>query len=188
MANSLFEIPLQTIAGQPTSLSSYQGKVLLIVNVASQCGFTPQYTGLESLYKRYKDQGLVVLGFPANDFGNQEPGTNAEIERFCSTEFPVTFPLFSKSSVVGQSKNPVYAELIAAQPSRISDGNDLHNHLAEYAAENNLPAPNAPPEILWNFEKFLIGRDGRVIARYASDIEPNDPRILKAIETALAQS
>lgn len=186
MANSLFEVPLQTIEGQPTSLSAYQGKVLLLVNVASKCGFTPQYTGLESLYQRFKDRGFVVLGFPANDFAGQEPGTDAEIAQFCSTEYPVSFPLFAKTTVTGPGKNPLYARLIDVQPQRIANNNELHTHLSEYAAEHNFPAPNALPELLWNFEKFLVNREGQVIARFNPDITPDDPKLVDAIEAALA--
>ena len=185
---TLSETPLTTLDGKPTSLAAFAGKVLLIVNVASKCGFTPQYTGLESLYQRFKDRGFVVLGFPANDFAGQEPGTNEEIATFCSTEYPVTFPLFQKIVVTGENKHPLYAELIAAQPERISNGDDLRSHLAEYAAENNLPGPNELPELLWNFEKFLVARDGQVIARFASDLTPADPKLVEAIESALGNS
>ncbi len=185
MANSLFEMPLETIGGQPITLSDYRGKVLLLVNVASKCGFTPQYTGLEALYKRFKDRGLVVLGFPANDFAGQEPGTNAEIAQFCSTEYPVSFPMFSKIAVTGPGKNPLYARLIEAQPQRIANNDELHNHLSEYAAEHGFPAPNALPELLWNFEKFLVSRDGQVVGRFNPDIAPDDPKLIEAIEAAL---
>ncbi len=184
---TLSETPLTTLDGKPTSLAAYSGKVLLIVNVASKCGFTPQYTALESLYQRLKDRGFLVLGFPANDFAGQEPGTDEEIAAFCSTEYPVTFPLFSKAVVTGQRKHPLYAELIASEPQRISNGDDLRNHLAEYAAENNLPGPNELPELLWNFEKFLIAKDGQVIARFAPDLTPDDPRLVAAVEAALAK-
>ena len=185
MAN-LLSLPVTTIQGQPQTLETYKGKVLLIVNVASQCGFTPQYTGLEKLYNQFKDRGFAILGFPANDFGNQEPGTDGEIATFCSTEYPVTFPLFSKITVTGPDKNPLYAELIQGQPQRIAHNNELHRHLAEFAAENNLPAPNQLPEVLWNFEKFLVDRNGEVIARFNSDITPDDPALIEAIEAALA--
>ncbi len=187
MADSLYDLPLATIEEQSTTLAPYKGKVLLLVNVASKCGFTPQYTGLESLYQRFRDRGLVVLGFPANDFAGQEPGTNAEIAQFCSSEYPVSFPLFAKITVAGPDKNPLYASLIDAQPQRIANNDELHTHLAEYAAEHNFPAPNALPEVLWNFEKFLVGRDGNVIARFNPDIAPNDPKLVEAIEAALNQ-
>ena len=182
---TLSQIPLSSLDGQPRSLSQYAGKVLLIVNVASKCGLTPQYTALEAVYQRFKDRGLVVLGFPANDFAGQEPGTNEEIAKFCSVDYPVTFPMFSKIEVTGPHKHPLYAELIAAQPERISNDDQLKTHLAEYAADNGLPAPNGPPELLWNFEKFLVDRHGKVIARFSPDMTPDDPQITAAIESAL---
>lgn len=185
---TLTDVSLTTLNGKPTHLASFEGKVLLVVNVASKCGFTPQYTALEALYQRFKDKGFAVLGFPANDFAGQEPGTNEEIANFCSTEYPVSFPMFAKTAVTGATKHPLYAELIAAQPERVSNGDDLHNHLAEYAAENNLPGPNAPPELLWNFEKFLIARDGQVVARFAPDLTPDDPELVHAVESELAKS
>jgi glutathione peroxidase len=184
MAN-LQNIPLTTIAGAPATLADYAGNVLLIVNVASKCGLTPQYTALEELYQRYKDRGLVVLGFPANDFANQEPGTDQEIAKFCSTDYPVTFPLFSKIAVTGPAKHPLYAALIDAAPRHILHG-PWRENLASYAAANGYPPPNALPELLWNFEKFLIGRDGQVLARFAPDTPPTDPKILTAIDQALA--
>lgn len=183
---TLYDIPLTTLAGQPSSLNAWRGKVLLLVNVASKCGFTPQYTGLESLYQRFKDRGLVIAGFPANDFAAQEPGTNAEIATFCSTEYPVTFPLFSKTTVTGPQKHPLYRELIAERPDRLPNGDALYNDLAGYLKSQNLPAPNNPPELLWNFEKFLISRDGKVIGRFGSDVTPDDPRLIADIESALA--
>ena len=185
---TLSEIPLTTLDGQPTRLTAFSGKVLLLVNVASKCGLTPQYTALETLYQRFRDQGFAVLGFPANDFAGQEPGTNEEIAAFCSTEYPVTFPMFSKVSVTGPAKHPLYAELIKSQPERLSNGDSLREHLAEYAAKNDLPGPNALPELLWNFEKFLVSREGEVIARFAPDLTPDDPKLVTAIESALAGS
>jgi glutathione peroxidase len=180
----LTEIPLTTITGAPATLADYSGKVLLIVNVASKCGLTPQYTALEALYQQFKDRGFAVLGFPANDFAGQEPGTNEEIATFCSTEYPVTFPLFSKIAVTGPSKHPLYAALIAAKPEHVVYG-PWREGLTDYAAKNGFPPPNPLPELLWNFEKFLIGRDGTVLARFAPDTPPNDPRITEAIEAAL---
>jgi glutathione peroxidase len=183
---SLYEIPLTTLSDQPTSLTSHKGQVLLIVNVASKCGFTPQYTGLESLSQRYKDRGLAVLGFPANDFAGQEPGTNREIATFCSTEYQVSFPIYGKITVTGPAKHPLYRELIAERPNREFDDNALRENLASYLKSQSLPGPNAPPELLWNFEKFLVSRDGSVLARFASDVAPDDPRLISAIERALA--
>ncbi len=185
MAN-LYEIPLETLGGEPATLHRYQGQVLLLVNVASKCGFTPQYTGLEALYKQFGDRGLVVLGFPANDFAGQEPGSNAEIATFCSTEYPVSFPLFAKIAVTGPNKHPLYNELIAEKPQRIRNNDELHTHLSEYAAEHGFPPPNQLPELLWNFEKFLVGRHGEVVARFNPDIAPDDPKLIEAIEAALA--
>lgn len=184
MAN-LFDAPLETLAGEPTTLAPYEGKVLLLVNVASKCGFTPQYTGLEALYKRFSDRGLMVLGFPANDFAGQEPGSNQEIAIFCATEYPVTFPIFSKISVAGDSKHPLYADLIERQPQRTSHHEELRTHLSEYAAEHGFPSPNELPEVLWNFEKFLVDRQGNVVARFNPDIAPDDPKLIEAIEAAL---
>ena len=183
--STLATTPLTTIAGAPASLADYSGKVLLIVNVASKCGLTPQYTALEALYQKYKDRGLVILGFPANDFAGQEPGTNEEIAQFCSIDYPVTFPLFSKISVTGPDKHPLYAALIAAAPTHIPHG-PWRENLANYSAKNGFPPPNELPELLWNFEKFLVGRDGNVLARFAPDTPPDDPKITTAIEQALA--
>lgn len=185
---TLPQIPLTTLDGKPTTLAHFSGKVLLLVNVASRCGLTPQYTQLEALYQRFRSQGFAVLGFPANDFAGQEPGTNEEIARFCSTEYPVSFPMFSKITVTGPGKHPLYAELVAAQPERIATDDGLRTHLAEYAEAHGLPAPNALPELLWNFEKFLVDRRGAVIARFAPDLTPEDPRLVRAIEAALAQA
>ena len=184
----LSEVPLTTLDGQPTTLQSFQGKVLLLVNVASKCGLTPQYTALEALYQRYKSRGFTVLGFPANDFAGQEPGTNEEIAKFCSTEYPVNFPMFSKIVVTGPEKHPLYAQLIRQQPGRISNSDDLQRHLAEYAAENGLAGPNQLPELLWNFEKFLVDRNGETIARFAPDLTPDDPKLTEAVEAALTSS
>jgi glutathione peroxidase len=183
---SLYEIPLTTLSDQPTSLASHRGQVLLIVNVASKCGFTPQYTGLESLYQRYKDRGLVVLGFPANDFAGQEPGSNQEIAKFCSLDYPVTFPIFGKITVVGPENHPLYRQLIAERPDRLPNGDALRDDLAGFLKSQNLPGPNDPPEVLWNFEKFLIDRKGNVVGRFGSDVAPDDPRLVSAIEHALA--
>jgi glutathione peroxidase len=181
---NLYEIPLTTITGSPASLADYSGEVLLIVNVASKCGLTRQYTALEALYRQFKDRGFVVLGFPANDFAGQEPGSDAEIATFCSTEYPVTFPLFSKIAVTGTEKHPLYAALIAARPEHVVHG-PWREGLTDYAAKNGYPGPNPLPELLWNFEKFLISRDGQVLARFAPDTPPDDPRITSAIEQAL---
>jgi glutathione peroxidase len=153
------DITLKTIAGADDSLAAHAGKVLLVVNVASKCGLTPQYDGLEQLYRTYGERGFEVLGFPANDFGAQEPGTNDEIADFCRTNFSVDFPMFAKISVKEPDQHPLYAELVKTTP--------------------------AGP-ISWNFEKFLIGRDGEVIARFGPRTAPDDAALVAAIEAALA--
>ena len=183
--SDLTTIHLTTITGESTTLAAFRNQVLLIVNVASKCGLTPQYTALEALYQRFRPYGFEVLGFPANDFAGQEPGTNEEIATFCSTEYPVTFPLFSKNAVTGPDKHPLYAALIAAEPTHIPHG-PWREKLSDYSSKNGFPPPNALPELLWNFEKFLIGRDGSVLARFAPDTPPDDPKIIAAIEQALA--
>jgi glutathione peroxidase len=160
-ADSIFDIPLKDIDGKSTSLKAYEGKVLLIVNVASKCGYTPQYAGLEALYDKYKDKGLLVLGFPCNQFGGQEPGSNEQIKQFCSSKYQVTFPLFDKIEVNGASRHRLYAVL----------------------AGEGSPFPG---NIKWNFSKFLIGRDGKILGRFESKVKPDSPEMVQAIETALA--
>lgn len=177
---ALADIPLKTIRGADASLADFAGKVLLIVNVASRCGLTPQYAGLEALYAGYRDRGLVVLGFPANDFAGQEPGSDAEIESFCTASYGVDFPMFAKLVATGPDKHPLYAALTAAIPAAANDA-AFRERLKGYGME-----PNPPPELLWNFEKFIIGRDGTVRARFSPDTPPDDPALIAAIETALA--
>ncbi|WP_116090217.1 glutathione peroxidase [Sphingomonas crusticola] len=176
------DIPLQTIKGETGSLADYAGQVVLIVNVASQCGLTPQYEGLERLYQKYKEEGFVVLGFPANDFAGQEPGTDEEIASFCTTNFGVAFPMFSKITVTGPDKHPLYRELIAAVPVA-PDAESMRDRL-----QGRGRTVNAAPEVLWNFEKFLIGRDGSVVARFAPDTLPEDDAVVGAIERELFAS
>jgi len=184
MSTSVLEIPVKKITGEATSLGEFKGHVLLVVNVASKCGLTPQYEGLEKIYEQYKGQGLVVAGFPANDFKQQEPGTNEEIQSFCTTNFGVKFPLFDKIPVVGPEKHPLYAALIAAQPKPTS--------VSEVPWSEKLKGygitPNADPEIGWNFEKFLISRSGEVAWRFAPDTAPDAPALVSAIEEELAKS
>jgi len=182
----LSSIPLTTLSGSPASLADFDGKALLIVNVASKCGLTPQYTALEQLHQQFKDQGFSVLGFPANDFAAQEPGSNQEIAKFCSSEYPVTFPLFSKIAVTGPTIHPLYTELTTAVPEHIVDDPGFRDGITGYLKSQHLPPPAPLPAILWNFEKFLVGRDGAVLARFAPDMPPNDPRIVEAISAALA--
>lgn len=175
------QIALKTIKGADTSLADYAGKVVLAVNVASKCGLTPQYEGLEKLYADYKDKGLVVAGFPANDFGAQEPGSDEEIATFCSVNYGVSFPLFAKADVSGPDKQPLYAALIAAVPEKQGDAAGMRDRQRERGR-----TPTEDPEVLWNFEKFIIGRDGKVAARFAPAVAPDDAALLGAIEAALA--
>lgn len=177
---SIYEIPVTTIDGKPQKLGDYAGKVLLIVNVASKCGLTPQYESLEKAYEHYKDQGLVVLGFPCNQFGAQEPGTEAEIQDFCISNFGVKFPMFSKLDVNGNTRHPLYQSLIAAQPTAVAGGG-LREKLAGYGLKQE-----HDNDILWNFEKFLINRRGEVVARFEPDIAADDPKLVQAIEKQLA--
>ena len=162
-ASSVHEFTLAAINGAPTPLANYKGKVMLIVNVASQCGYTYQYEGLQALYVKYKDQGLVVAGFPANNFGEQEPGSNAEIGAFCKSKFGVTFPMFAKISVAGKDKAPLY------------------QFLTDKTAN-----PKTGGEIPWNFTKYLVDRNGKVLARFDAPVEPESKELTSAIERALA--
>jgi glutathione peroxidase len=175
-------IPLTRIDGASDSLASHKGNVLLVVNVASKCGLTPQYEGLEKLYRQFKDNGFEVLGFPANDFGAQEPGTHEEIVEFCKANYDVSFPLFSKADVSGPDKQPLYVALTAAMPDKRGDAAGWRERLRGYGR-----TPTEDPEVLWNFEKFLIGRDGRVAARFSPAITPDDPELVGAIEAELAK-
>jgi glutathione peroxidase len=177
----LYDIPVNTIDGTSTSLRAYEGKVLLVVNVASQCGLTPQYEQLEALHERFASRGLAVLGFPANEFGAQEPGSNAEIAEFCSTNFGVKFPMFEKIVVKGASQHPLYAELTREQPQASGDVDGFRKQLRGYGID-----PGRVDEITWNFEKFLIDKHGHAIARFAPSMKPDDPQIVAAIEAALS--
>lgn len=172
MANSIYDIPLRRIDGKPATLGEYKGDVMLIVNVASQCGKTPQYEGLEGLYKAKRAEGLAVLGFPCNQFGEQEPGTEGEIAEFCRTVYGVDFPMFSKLDVKGPEQHPLYAALVAAQPKR---------QVSPVIAS---PKP-VSGDVRWNFEKFLVARDGKVIGRYDPDVTPGDKVLTGAIEAEL---
>ena len=186
MSTSVYDIPVQSISGESTSLAEYRGKVLLVVNVASKCGLTPQYDALEKLYARFKASGLVVLGFPANDFAGQEPGSDGEIATFCRATFGVDFPMFSKIAVTGADIHPLYAALIAAEPKAAGATREgMRSNLAGYLAKS-AATTNPEPGILWNFEKFLIGRDGKVAARFSPEVKPDDPSVVAAIEAALA--
>jgi len=162
VANSVYDFTMKDIDGKETNLAQYRGKVLLLVNVASRCGFTPQYEGLEKVYLKYKDRGLIILGFPANNFMSQEPGTNEEIKTFCSLKYNVTFPMFSKISVKGDDMHPLYKYLTDKQ----SD-------------------PQFGGDVKWNFNKFLVGRDGKIIGRFEPAVKPESAEVAQAIEKAL---
>ncbi len=161
-ADSIYDIPLKDIDGKAASLKPYQGKVILIVNVASKCGFTPQYAGLEALYKQYHAQGLEICGFPCNQFNRQEPGTAEEIKAFCTSKYDVTFPMFEKIDVNGANRHPLYV-LLAGKDSPY------------------------PGDIRWNFTKFIIGRDGKILNRFDSKVKPESNEVVKAIKAALAE-
>lgn len=161
---SIYDFTMKSIDGQPVKLKSYKGKVVMVVNVASKCGFTPQYAGLEALYTKYKDRGFVIVGVPANNFASQEPGTNAEIKTFCSRKYNVTFPMMAKVSVLGADKTPLYQFLTDK-------------------SEN----PQVGGEIKWNFTKFLFSRDGKPVARFEPAVTPESPQVQAAIESALAR-
>lgn len=178
---SVYNIPVNTIQGEAVDLSQYSGKVLLLVNVASKCGLTPQYEGLEKLYTDKKAEGFEILGFPANNFLAQEPGTNEDIQEFCSLTYKVDFPLFAKISVAGEDKHPLYETLTQAIPERIGEG-PWWKDLVDYGL-----TPNPKPEVLWNFEKFLVNKQGKVVARFAPDITADDARIVDAINVELAK-
>ncbi len=184
MTTSIYDIPLHKITGESASLGEFKGKVLLVVNVASKCGLTPQYEGLEKLYELYRGQGLVVAGFPANDFREQEPGTNEEIQTFCTANYGVKFPLFSKITVVGAEKHPLYKTLIASQPKAESLAEvPFGEKLKGYGIE-----ANPEPELLWNFEKFLVSRSGEVVRRFTPDTQPDAAELVAAIEAELAKA
>jgi glutathione peroxidase len=181
---SIQSIPIRRISGEETTLNEHNGKVLLIVNVASKCGLTPQYEALEKLYRQYNGKGFVICGFPSNDFAGQEPGTNEEIQRFCTLNFGVDFPLYEKITVVGDGKHPLYHELISAKPEAVSTSAvPFQEDLKRYGIQ-----PNSAPEILWNFEKFIISRNGDVSARFAPNTVPDDPALLQAVEAELAKA
>jgi glutathione peroxidase len=163
-ASSIYDFTLPSIDGKPLPLSTFKGKVVLVVNVASRCGYTPQYSALESTYEKFKDQGFVIVGFPANNFGGQEPGTNQEIKTFCQTKYSVTFPMYGKVSVKGSDQTPLYQYLTTtANPALAGD-------------------------IKWNFTKFLVDRKGNVVKRFEPDVKPDSPEVVAAIEELLKQN
>jgi len=161
-AGSLYEVPLKDIEGKDTTLKPYEGKVMLIVNVASKCGNTKQYTELQALHKEFEKEGLAILGFPCNDFGGQEPGSNEDIKEFCSTKYKVTFPMYDKVTVKGADKHPLYQQLSG-------------------------PESPFPGDVKWNFGKFLVGRDGKILARFEPKTKPDDVAVISAIKEALAK-
>jgi len=182
MHENVYDVVVKRIEGSTTPLSAYRGKVLLIVNVASKCGLTPQYTGLEKLYRDKHSRGLEILGFPANDFAGQEPGTEAEIASFCSTQYDVTFPMFAKITVKnGPNQHPLYGALIHAQP-HAANVEGFREKLKGYGIE-----PGDPTEVTWNFEKFLVDRQGAVVARFSPDTTADDPTLTAAIDRELAR-
>lgn len=181
MANNIFEIPVTTIDGKETDLSEYKGKTLLFVNVASKCGLTPQYEGLEKLYESYHDRNFEVLAFPSNDFKGQEPGTEDEIKEFCSTNYNVQFPMFSKVGIL-ENRHPLYANLIDSHPET-----DIHNGEGMEERLRNFGHTRVnPTDVLWNFEKFLVSKNGEVVARFAPDVAPDDERLTAKIEADIA--
>lgn len=180
---TLEQIPVRTIDGKDASLSDWSGKVRLVVNVASRCGLTPQYEGLEALYRKFAPRGFEILAFPANEFGAQEPGTEAEIKEFCSSKYDVSFPMFSKIVVKGSGQHPLYAALTSAKPEALTlPGSDFRAKLEGYGVTPQ------PAEILWNFEKFLVGRSGDVVARFAPDVPPDAEILVTAIERELGKA
>ena len=183
MTSTIYDIPAKRIDGTPSSLAEFAGKVVLVVNVASACGLTPQYEALEKLYESERERGLVIAAFPSNDFGAQEPGTSEEIVQFCTSKYNVTFPLFEKIVVKGEGKHPLYAFLTSEAPTATKHGDEFREKLAGYGVK-----PDSESGILWNFEKFLIGRDGCVVARFAPDVTPDDPLVREAIERELAKT
>ena len=183
MQQNILDTEVTTIDGEHTTLATYRGDVLLIVNVASKCGLTPQYEQLEALQKQWANEGFNVLGFPCNQFLGQEPGAEEEIKTFCSTTYGVTFPLFSKIDVNGEARHPLYQKLIMAAPTALAPADSgFYERMASKGR-----APKEPGDILWNFEKFLIGRDGNVIQRFSPDMTPDDPILVAAVKQAVAK-
>jgi glutathione peroxidase len=180
MPTPIEQIAVKTIDGKDSSLGAHAGKVRLVVNVASRCGLTPQYAALEALYERYAGRGFEVLGFPANEFGAQEPGSDAEIQQFCTSNYGVRFPMFAKIVVKGSAQHPLYAALTAARPHARTVQGDFRQKLIAHG----VPV-GEPEEVVWNFEKFLVDREGRVVDRFAPDVPPDAEIIVSAIEREL---
>lgn len=178
---TIYPFQVNTITGKATNLGQFEGKILLIVNVASKCGLTPQYDALESLYEKYHDRGFEVLGFPANEFEGQEPGTNAEILEFCRANFGVKFPMFEKIVVKGQGQHPLYAHLTQAQPTaQLAPGENFEKKLEGYGIHRENKS-----DILWNFEKFLVNRRGEVVARFSPEVTPDHGLVTGELEKLL---
>jgi glutathione peroxidase len=182
LPDTLFDIPLTRADGRNATLNDYRGQVILVVNVASKCGLTVQYDALEKLYEDKRDRGFTIAAFPANDFKDQEPGSDAEIMSFCQTTFDVQFPIFSKISVKGEAKHPLYRKLTASSVPTTGDG-PMRDRLKGHGVDTG-PAG----EILWNFEKFLIDRKGSIVARFAPDVTPDDPRLVSVVDEQLAKT
>ncbi|PZM10899.1 glutathione peroxidase [Rhizobium tubonense] len=182
MSDKLLDIPVKRADGRETTLNDYSGEVILVVNVASKCGLTVQYEGLEKLFEDKRDRGFMIAAFPANDFKGQEPGSDEEIVAFCTSTYDVKFPIFSKISVKGEEKHPLYRQLTALAPESIGDG-PMRDRLKGHGL-----ATSDRSEVLWNFEKFLIGRDGKVAARFAPDVTAEDPRFLSVVDRELAKT
>jgi glutathione peroxidase len=181
--SKIFQFKINKIDGKETSLEEFKGKVMLLVNVASKCGLTPQYEGLEKLYKQFKNQGLEVLGFPANEFLGQEPGTNSEIQEFCTMNYGVGFQMFEKIVVKGEGQHPLYTYLTETKPEATTkEGGNLLARLKEKGL-----LTGKPHDIKWNFEKFLINRHGEIVGRFSPDMDPLDSVIVKSVEIELAQ-
>ncbi|WP_127784094.1 glutathione peroxidase [Rhodococcus sp. X156] len=179
--SALVDIPFATADGRQVSLADHAGEVVLVVNVASRCGLTPQYEALQGLHSSLQARGLTVLAFPANNFMGQEPGTDAEIADFCSTQYAVTFPVLAKISVVGDDQHPLYAELTRQAPAAAGTS-DFRDNLRAAGIE-----PTEDPDVLWNFEKFLVSKQGEVVARFAPSVAPDAPEIVRAVEAELAR-
>ena len=180
---SLYDFSAETLDGQPAPLAGHKGEVLLIVNVASKCGLTPQYADLEKVYETYHGKGFEVLGFPANEFAGQEPGSNGEIASFCETKFGVKFPMYEKIVVKGEGQHPLYQQLVAARPTaQQNPEGTLRKTLEKHGL-----APTNDTDVMWNFEKFLVNRRGEVVGRFAPDIAPKDPALTSAIEAELSK-
>ena len=182
MAEQIYDINVKTIDGEDASLSQFEGKVLLMVNVASKCGLTPQYEGLQKLHEEFEDKDFEILAFPANNFMGQEPGTEEEIKEFCNTNYGVEFPMFSKVSVKGEDQHLLYQYLVSVKPETDVNDGEFEEKLKGYGSERSEPS-----EVLWNFEKFLIAKNGEVVARFAPDVTADDERLREKIEAEVSK-